>query len=479
MPERQNVTSRIASAFLTAVDRMGRLLGRAVSAIVEPILDFARRVSEPYGRRPSIGPDPLPYRDLANDRPVMGVMREPSFLDRLRGIWDPRNPASLVTKIVATVVAMAVGAVVLTARVLSSFINGLVAGVRGNRTSGRSDPLDYPVLQERGPEMGPTGPSATRASPAAKAGRLERLREMIENALLSDNDALTSVAFLQSLERKGLFGPNYSRKEIVEALRSTPFAHLALLYDKSANNRVPPDHPLVLRTSDGRAVEVHGRLDDPKTVDALLRQYGHDKNFQFELSLALYSRLDVAQARSIIRENNLSNPEMFLKTQIGDRVKMKSDILEVATYQNGRKVEHALPYNEESKQWIRNSLKDLSEFHRDYIVYLWDRHMEKNAEAKAFMKAEMDRMRSAPSRPSGPLPPGPEDPNPTLYNFNLKEIQKAASARSTPSSGTNSPTAPREYDTIPIPQQAANPAAPNDEEEYRRGARKDRDGFGI
>lgn len=383
---------RAFAALYEGVVGVGRLAGRMVFSVVEATRTFFRSANSSFVERVS------PGRSTANARFDDSSVperkrRSPRLLRDIQSVW--RSPVSLLNKL-ASVTGMIIGALIGSA--LAFVKNVVLYAFRTARNLLLGRPTPSPSIgighapqtapaRQTGPERGrsPNG-GATRDLPL-NSRKIDRLAEKLTDQLgvLSTQQAKSYIDQLQEFK---LFRKRYSAEEIAAALLKTPFAHYTYLLGPSHTHRVLINHPLQITTSNGTIVEVNGRVDDLSYMKELMRFYGKDPSFKHGLAMAVYTRLPPAKAVEMAAALDLPRLDLQLKNDLSRYVTFRdTSLIYVHQDQYGHRVEHVLPYNEKSKEWVRQNMRDHSPFLVDMLLYRWDRTVQHAKDLQERIKA--------------------------------------------------------------------------------------------
>lgn len=383
---------RAFAALYEGVVGAWRLAGRMVLSVVEATRAFFRSAGTSFVERVRPGRSSANARFDDSSAPGR-KSRSPRLLRDIQSVW--RSPVSLLNKL-ASVTGMIIGALIGSA--LAFVKNVVVYALRTARNLllGRPNPSPSMGIGHV-PQTAPArlaGPDRDRA-PNGRSTRdlplnsrkIDRLAEKLTDQLgvLSTQQA---KSYIDQLQQFKLFRKRYSAEEIAAALLKTPFAHYTYLLGPSHTHRVPINHPLQVTTSSGTIVEVNGRVDDLSYMQELMRYYGKDPSFKHGLAMAVYTRLPPAKAVEMAAALDLPRLDLHLKNDLSRYVAFRdTSLIYVHQDRYGHRVEHVLPYNEKSKEWIRQNMRDHSPFQIDMLLYRWDRTVQHARDLQERIKA--------------------------------------------------------------------------------------------
>lgn len=478
------------ASFYNAVAGVGRLVGRVASSVVEATRTFFRSVASSFVERTN------PSRSRVNERiydfPTPDRQsRAPSVLRDIQRIW--RSPTSLINKL-ASIVGTIIGALISAAIVLVKTAIDYTLNTARNIFRGRapSPPGVGVEIARNGVLSQPTVSGQDRkvngvftSTVPLNDRQIDKLAEKLSDRLgiLSSSQAATYLDKLQSFK---VFGKTYSAQEVAAALAKTPFAHYTFYLGQQYMTRVPLDHPLQLTTEKGRIIEINGRLNDISYLKDLMKYYGKDSSFTTNLAMALYTRLPVAQAAEIAKELKLPRIDSFMMVDLQKNFAFRGSTL-VYTHldQHGHRVDHVLPYNEHSKEWLRQNLRDRSSIAIDVLFYRWEQQaeiaralenmrpststvsVEKAAPASTTTREAIDADASTSKGPS-------IDPNPTRLDLRVvfqqqPERDRAAGEPQAPAASSPDSPRPSTENTSPSAQPPSNDRGPDDDRKRQGG----------
>lgn len=479
---------KAVASFYNAVASVGRLVGRLTSSVVGATRIFFRSVASAFVERTN--PSRSRIRERIYDFPMPDrKFRAPSVLRDIQSIW--RSPTSLINKlasIAGTIIGALISAtIVLVKNVLTSILNTVRNPARGRASSSsgvgveiaRDGVLSQPTVS--GKDRKTSG--VVLSTVPMNDRQVDKLAEKLSDRLgiLSSSQAATYLEKLQSFK---IFGRTYSKEEIAAALAKTPFAHYTFYLGPKYMTRVPIDHPLQLTTEKGRIIEINGRLNDVSYLKDLMKYYGKDSSFTTNLAMALYTRLPIAQASEIAQQLKLPRIDIFMMVEIQKNFAFRDNTLIYAHLdQHGHRVDHILPYNEHSKEWIRHQLKDYSPVVIDILLHRWDQHIE-DMRARESMRAstasvENTAAASPTAREAANVDTSTSrepfiDPNPTRLDLRVvfkqqPERDRAAGEPQAPSASSSEVPSASSENTSPSAKPPSNDQGVDDDRKRQGG----------